>query len=111
MDNLAKNSTWDWNSVEEWNTIKEKVPDAVVVSIHQLLGIKHHEKPQSEHVHKARIVCGGHSIRDVRGLKAEKDELYGSPIPVDVARLVIYNAVAMGHVVETADVDGAYLAS
>ena len=98
-----------WSSVEEWKTIREKYPNARVLRLNAILGIRNFEKDSSLHDWKARIVAGGRNIRTVTGERAEAERLYGSPVPLAIARLVIANGVINGHPIEVADIDGAYL--
>ena len=108
-ENLVSKGVWEWTSVQEWPSVKVEFPDARVVTIHQILGIKHWEKPAIDHVYKGRIVAGGHNVRETTGQRAEKDVLFGSPIPLDCVRMMLATAACRGWCAEVADVDGAYL--
>ena len=42
-----------------------------VVAFHSIVGIKNHESPNPrDHIFKARIVLGGHDVRDATGAAA-----------------------------------------
>ena len=110
-DNLADKGVWTWCSVREWDDVKKLDPGAHVCGIHIILGIKNSEMPEADRIWKARIVAGGHNVRDTDGKKAEFEQLFGSPINIGLTKVVLFYAILNDYVVEVADVEGAYLTS
>ena len=107
--NLEEKQVVNWSSVREWKDAKREFPNACVVRLHTILGIKNWERPTSEHIYKGRIVGGGHNVRTAEGKKAEKDQLFGTPVPLPIMRAVITHGMVHDYPIEVADVDGAYL--
>ena len=107
--NLEDKEVVNWSSVREWKDVKLDHPDACVVRLHSILGIKNWERPSSEHVYKGRIVGGGHNVQTTTGKKAEKDQLFGTPVPLPNMRTVLSHGIVNDYPIEVADVDGAFL--
>lgn len=104
--NVVDNGVWDPSDAVPWAQIEDQT--ASILRVHAILGIKHWEE-RSEHRFKARIVAGGHDIRDWWGGRAESDALYTLPIGLGALRQLLVRTVVTDEEALQWDVTGAYL--
>ena len=111
MGNMLAKGVFDPADVLDWAEVKQAHPDAIVGRAKMILGIKNSELPASEWVHKGRLVFMGNNLRGASGERVlgTADGLYGAPINLATARMVVTTALLRDWAVEAADVDGAYL--
>ena len=103
MQGVLEEGTFDLQEVAEWEDIKRAVPEAEIVTGQMLLGVKNFDKPEDQQVHKARLVAGGHNVRDTTGNKAPREILYMVNASLSLFRLIIVFALSIGGVCLQAD--------
>ena len=74
----------------ERSVAAQRFPDAHFASLHSIVGVKNAESPdESTHVHKGRIVLGGHNVRDTTGQYAIFDDISNTPSSMAACRIAI----------------------
>ena len=111
MSNMLTKGTFRPGDICDWDKVRTEDPEATIGKGKMILGIKNSELGEGEQVYKGRLVFMGNNIRDVRGgrVLGTTDGLYGQPISLSTARLVLAAATLRGWEVEVGDVKGAYL--
>ena len=95
MIGLTEGGVWDLDSVEEWNSVRARVPEAELVGAKLLIGIKDYELLNQSiadlewALWKARFVCTGNFITNARGkIVWSVENFYAAPVDMANARLV-----------------------
>ena len=115
MDGVASMGTWEWDSVEEEQTVKKKALDrGETIHLADLLAIcseKHIELEESYRQLKGRVCFRGDAARTESGNIALYQTLSASPASIVAANAIICFGLLKGCKVSTADAVKAYLQS
>ena len=104
---------WDHSSVVEREVLCSqadkqgetiRVADAMTIA-----GVKNSELPESQHVHKGRVVYRGDAVKDQEGLPAMFRELHSLPTNIQAVSLTLFLGLVEGCVIQTADTCAAFL--
>ena len=110
-ENMKKHRVWDDAIPEEWADVKARESDARVVGARCILAIKNHESPEpADHVYKARVVAGGHRVKDTHERLCRDREVHPAPVSRVASRTtILHSCLQPGRVLHSADVEAAYL--
>ena len=111
MGNMLKKGVLDPSSVVDWDLVREEQRGALIGKAKMILGVKNSELPADEWQYKGRLVFMGNNIRGSSGQRVTDtaDGLYGTPVSLATARLVLATALLRDWSVDVGDVEGAYL--
>lgn len=110
LGQLQSKTVVDFNAVQEWDEVRAENPNAIIVLIKMLIGIKNYEETQDKWIWKARAVAQGCNVTTGTGQRfIESEDMYVLPVGISGARLCISFGYATGGISAAAGVDGAYL--
>ena len=87
LGGLRDRKCWDEEGVMEAEDARKRHADATFASLFAIMAIKNFEYDGKEHVYKARIVLGGHNIRDVDGAAVFFRDAYSIPSSMSAAAI------------------------
>ena len=87
---LRTEGVWRENEPMEYEAALQLHPDAHFAPLHAICGIKNAESTNPEdHIHKARVVFGGHIVKDAKGEFAIFDDGSNTPSSMGACRVAI----------------------
>jgi hypothetical protein len=111
LDKMIAMEVFRWDEALPYHEARKRA-DSLFVGSRFVTGIKNFELDPSQHKIKARLVATGCYLKDNSGKKTEADDFpFDSPVGIQAIRLVVANALAVGHDAFFADIESAYLHS
>lgn len=108
--NLLSRSVYNENNPVEWDGVETSQPDAKLLRIHVILGVKNEELDAVFRKWKARIVANGGNVRSTTGESVSGEFWYTLPMSLCTLRtLAGMSLPRVDHEIYSFDVAGAFL--
>ena len=108
LNALRERQVADFSKVREWSDVKAQGGDDELVGFKVIVGIKHYEESEDQHIYKARGCATGNWVQDVYGHQLFEDDMYGRPVAMVGARIAIAETLLDGGDCDQADANNAY---
>ena len=111
LKNILDKHVFDHERIYYWAVVRASEPTASIGTAMMILGCKNDELSDEAKVHKGRLVFQGNRAQSASGCMVfgAPDDLYGKPVDLCLARMVMSVALLRDWRIEAGDIEGAYL--